>query len=536
MFQEYDYIVVGGGSSGCVVANRLSADPKVTVCLLEAGPSDRHGVVAFKSRLPVGTVMLLPHARYNWGYFFTGDAGLAGRSIASHRGRLSGGSSSVNGMLYMRGHPRDYDEWAEQGNPGWRWSDVLPTFIKQENREKGANELHGAGGELNVAPLRTLNSLTRAFLAAAEETQYPRNDDFNGVSQDGFGPWEVTQKNGQRWNSARAFLHPIAKRPNLTVSFDTEILRIELTERRATGVIIRRDGQEMRLGARREVVLTAGAYNSPKLLMISGIGDAAELKKVGIEPVHHLPGVGRNLQDHPTAWVEYEDISGKSAALNAKTIPRYAAAVFSYVFARRGPLTSNGVEAGGFLRTRSNFDRPDVQYVFMPARRAPGQFLPREHGFTLMPILLRPQSRGSVSLVSSRPEDKPKLEPNFLDNAVDVDTMVRGTLLARQLVEASAFAPFRGRELNPGREVQSHRDMEDFLRSTITTAYHPVGTCKMAPASDPNAVVDEKLRVRGIEGLRIADVSIMPTIIGGNTNAPAMMIGERAAGFAMSEK
>jgi choline dehydrogenase len=531
MDREFDYIVIGAGSSGCVVANRLSADPSVRVCLLEAGPSDRTGVVAFKSRLPLGTVLLLPHARYNWGYFFAGGAGLANRNIPTHRGRLSGGSSSVNGMVYMRGHPRDYDEWAEQGNPGWGWSDVLPTFIRQENRESGATPLHGTGGEINVAPWRTVTPGTRAFLAATEETQHPRNGDFNGVVQDGFGPWEVTQKNGQRWNSARAFIHPIIGRRNLEVLCDTETVRIEFTGKQATGVIIRRFDREIRLLARREVVLSAGAYNSPKLLMLSGIGDAQELKKFDIALVHHLPGVGKNLQDHPTAWIEYEDISRQSAALNARTIPRYAMAALAYFFARRGAFTSNAVEAGGFVRTQPNYDRPDVQYVFMPARRAPGQFLPRGHGYTLMPILLRPRSRGRVELASPRPEDKPKLHPNFLDNPEDVDTLVRGTRLGRQILQAPAFAPYRGRELNPGEHTQSSEDIEQFLRATITTAFHPVGTCKMAPAGDPQSVVDEKLRVRGTRGLRVVDVSIMPTIIGGNTNAPAMMIGERAATF-----
>jgi choline dehydrogenase len=533
--EEFDYIVVGAGSSGCVVANRLSANPSVRVCLLEAGPSDRTGVVAFKSRLPLGTVMLLPYARYNWGYSFTGGAGLRHRNIPTHRGRMSGGSSSVNGMVYMRGHPRDYDEWAEQGNSGWAWSDVLSVFIKQENREKGSTALHGTGGELNVAPLRTQNPVTRAFLAAAEETQYPRNDDFNGESQEGFGPWEVTQKNGQRWNSARAFLHPILKRKNLEIFNDTETLRIEFTGKRATGVLIRRNGQEMRLGARREVILSAGAYNSPKLLMLSGIGDANELKNFGIDAVQHLPGVGKNFQDHPVAWIEVDDISGKSAAITPKTIPRYAAAAIAYFFARRGPLTSNAVEAGGFLRTQADCDRPDIQYVFMPARRAPGQFLPRAHGYTLMPILLRPKSRGRVELASPRAEDKPKLHPNFLDSSIDVDTMVRGTRLGRQLLEAPAMARYRGRELSPGPTVQSNGEIEEFLRATITTSYHPVGTCKMAPASDPVSVVDEKLCVRGTTGLRVVDVSIMPTIIGGNTNAPAMMIGERGAGFIASD-
>jgi choline dehydrogenase len=341
----------------------------------------------------------------------------------------------------------------------------------------------------------------------------------------------LTQRRGQRWNSARAFLHPILKRPNVELFTDTETLRIEFVDKRATGVVIRRDGHERRLAARREVILSAGAYNSPKLLMLSGIGDGNELGRLGIEMIHHLPGVGKNLQDHPAAWIEVEDTSGKSAALNLKTEPRYAAAALAYFFARRGPLTSNAVEAGGFLRTRPDCQRPDIQYVFMPARRAPGQFLPRSHGYTLMPILLRPKSRGKMELASPRAEDKPTLHPNFLDSPVDVDALVRGTQLGRQILAAPAMTPFRGRELSPGPAVQSYSEIEEFLRATIMTSYHPVGTCKMAPLNDPGSVVDERLRVRGTDGLRVIDVSIMPTIIGGNTNAPAMMIGERGAGF-----
>jgi choline dehydrogenase-like flavoprotein len=438
-------------------------------------------------------------------------------------------------MLYIRGHSRDYDEWRDQGNIGWGWQDVLPAFLKQEHRERGANALHGTGGELNVAPLRTLNPVTKAFLQAAGETQHPHNDDFNGLTQDGFGAWEVTQKNGQRWNSARAFVHPVLQRKNLEVVNDRETVRIAFEGRRATGVVIRHQGQETLLSARREVILCSGAYNSPKLLMLSGIGDAAELKAHGLASVHHLPGVGKNLQDHPTAWIEVEDLSGQSSALTLRTVPRYALAALTYAFARRGPFTSNGVEAGGFVRTDTELDRPDIQYVFMPAMRAPGKFLPRAHGFTLMPILLRPKSRGSVELASADPSAKPLLHPRFLDDPVDVDAMVRGTQIGRQILEAPALKACRGRELSPGAQIQSREDIEQFLRSTITTAYHPVGTCKMAPASDPMGVVDERLRVRGIDALRVIDASIMPTIIGGNTNAPAMMIGERGAGFILDE-
>ncbi|HVG51037.1 MAG TPA: GMC family oxidoreductase N-terminal domain-containing protein [Xanthobacteraceae bacterium] len=530
---DFDYIIVGAGSAGCVLANRLSADPAVRVCLIEAGPSDRTSMPRFKTRIPIGNVMMLPTKRYNWGYSFKGDSTLGNRAIPSHRGRVFGGSSSVNGMVYMRGHSRDYDEWGEQGNPGWNWPEVLKAFKRHENHERGANEFHGVGGELNVAPPRYLNPVTRAFVAAAGETQFPVNVDFNSAEQDGFGPWEVTQKNGQRWNSARAFLHPVYARKNLTVMHDTLSLRIAFNGRRAAGLKIRQHGREIDLTCRREVILSSGAYNSPHLLMLSGVGNGDELRRHGIEVVHHLPGVGKNLQDHPTAWIEMAERSGHSMVLRPSTFPRYAAAAFKYVFARRGPLTSNVVEAGGFIRTKPGLDRPDIQYVFMPAIRPPGQFMPRDHGMTLMPVLLRPKSRGEMELVSQRPEDKPILHPRFLDNAEDMDALVQSMRIGRQILSAPALAPFCSGEVRPGPKVQSREQFEDFLRATVMTSFHPVGTCKMAPESDPMAVVDHTLRVRGIDGLRVIDASIMPTIVGGNTNAPSIMIGERGAQFVL---
>ncbi len=532
---EFDYIVVGSGSSGSVVANRLSADPAIRVCLLEAGPSDRELITGFKTRLPIGSVMLLPSARTNWGYFFKGGEALGNRDIPSHRGRMSGGSSSVNGMVYMRGLPRDYDEWGAQGNPGWSWADVLPVFKKQENREAGSNAWHGVGGELNVASLRTQNPVTKAFLTAAEETQFRRNDDFNGSEQDGFGPWEVTQKNGQRWNSTRAFIHPVLQRKNLHIINDCQTLRITFENRRATGVVIAHRGAVSELKARREIILSSGAYNSPKLLMLSGIGDTSALMRHGITALHHLPGVGANLQDHPAAWIEYEDPSGESAALNLRTLPRYTLAALQYIFLNRGPLTSNAVEAGGFIRTDSRLDHPDIQYVFMPAKRAPGQYMPRMHGFTLMAVLLRPKSRGWMELASSDPAAKPVLHPNFLADSEDTAAMVRGTQTGRRILAAPAMARYCGRETAPGPDVQSFDEIESYIRASIMTSYHPVGTCKMAPASDPGSVVDERLRVRGLDALRVIDSSIMPAIIGGNTNAPSMMIGERGAGFILED-
>ena len=533
--EAYDYIIVGAGSAGCVLANRLSADPSLRICLVEAGPSDRSGMAKFKTRIPMGNVMTLPSVRYNWGYNFTGGSHLGNRAIPSHRGRVFGGSSSVNGMVYTRGHARDYDEWGEQGNPGWSWNEVLKVFREQENHEGGADAYHGVGGELNVARLRYVNPVSKAFIAAAGETQFATGVDFNGANPEGFAPYEVTQKNGQRWNSSRAFLQPVYDRPNLAVINEAMTLRIRFAGKRAIGLTIRHEGREIDLDARREVILSGGAYNSPQLLMLSGIGDAEELKKHGIAVVHHLPGVGRNLQDHPTGWLEMEDRSGQTAALTLGTLPRYALGLMKYLTVGRGPMTSNNVEAGGFVHTKKGLERPDLQYVFMPAYRQVGEFLPRKHGFTLMSILLRPKSRGYMELVSARPEDKPILHPNFVEHPEDMEVLVHAHHLGRQILSAPAMAKICGEELRPGKKVQSRAEIEEFIRNSVTTSYHPVGTCKMAPASDPGAVVDHRLQVRGIEGLRVIDASIMPTIVGGNTNSPSMMIGGRGAKFILED-
>ena len=533
--ETFDYIIIGAGSAGCVLANRLSVDPSVQVCLVEAGPSDRSGMAKFKTRIPTGNVMTLPSTRYNWGYNFTGSENLRTRQIPSHRGRVFGGSSSVNGMVYTRGAPPDYDEWGEQGNPGWNWNEVLKEFRAQENHEGGEDAFHGVGGELNVAKLRYVNPVSKAFIAAAGETQFATGVDFNSAQPEGFAPYEVTQKGGQRWNSSRAFLQPVIARPNITVMHEAMTLRVNFAGKRATGVTVRHEGREINLVARREVILSGGAYNSPQLLMLSGVGDAAELQKHGVACVHHLPGVGKNLQDHPTGWIEVEDRSKQSAAFNLGTLPRYTLAVLSYMLAGRGPLTSNNVEAGGFVHTKQGLSRPDLQYVFMPAYRKVGEYLPKSHGLTLMSILLRPKSRGYMELVSAKPEDRPILHPNFVEHPDDMDVLVYAHHLGRQILSAPAMQKICGAEIRPGKQVQSRAEIEEFIRDSVTTSYHPVGTCKMAPASDPTAVVDHRLRVRGIDGLRVIDASIMPTIIGGNTNSPSMMIGGRGARFILED-
>lgn len=530
--RAFDYIVVGAGSAGCVVANRLSANPKTRVCIVEAGTSDRKQSTKWKVNVPAGTPMLLFDPRYNWMHSFTGGARLFNAIIPCPRGHIFGGSSSLNGMVYMRGQPQDYDAWAALGNTGWGWSDVLPVFKKQENRERGSNELHGQGGELNVAPLRHLNPLTNAFVDAAVETQFPRNDDFNGPAQDGFGPCEVTQKNGERWSSARAFLHPAMKRPNIEVMSEAQVSRIRFEGKRAAGITIQKGGETLELDARAEVVVCSGAVNSPQLLMLSGVGPGEVLQRHGIPVVRDAPGVGRNLQDHPIVSLMVEDPSRSSYALNARTYLPLAIDALRWIFQRQGAFTSNGVEGVGFVRSRPDLETPNIQYVFRPALAEAGaDIMSKGYGFVIYPTLLRQKSRGWLELASSSAGDKPVMHPNFLDEEEDLDALVSGLRIARQIVAAPGFRRHVGKELTPGPEVESDEALRDYALRTVGTCFHPAGTCKMGPDDDAMAVVDPKLRVRGVEGLRVADTSIMPLLVSGNTNAPTMMIGERAAGF-----
>lgn len=365
--RRFDYIVVGAGAAGCVIANRLSADPAVRVALIEAGPSDRQFPVNWKTTLPIGNIFLLPHVRYNWQHVFEGGPGVGDRQIACPRGRLLGGCTSINGTVYMRGNRRDYDDWAARGNEGWRYTDVLPWFMKHENRAGAPSSLHGRGGELDVQQLRTSNPLARAFVAAAAEAGHVRNDDFNGVEQDGFGLFDLNQRDGVRLSSSRAFLHPVLSRPNLELLTDALVEKVRIEAGRTTGVAIVRDGVRIELAATREVVLAAGTVNSPQLLLLSGIGPAADLARHGIAVARDLPGVGANLQDHPTASIAVANPSGESYALSLRALPRVAAAPFRYLLQRRGMLASNAAEAGGFLRSRPGLDRPDLQMTFMSA-------------------------------------------------------------------------------------------------------------------------------------------------------------------------
>lgn len=533
---SFDYVIVGAGAAGCVLANRLSADPACRVALVEAGPSDRTFANRIKTSLPVGNILLLPHARYNWQYQFSGGEGVGNRSLPCPRGKLFGGSTSVNGTVYIRGDARDYDDWEALGNTGWGWSDVLPAFLKHEDWRGSASPWHAQGGELTVERPRSFNPLAEAFVQAAQDGGHPRNPDFNGHDQEGFERYLLNQRNGVRWSSSRAFLAPALQRANLTVFADTTVERVETRHGRAVGVRVRSGGDVLALHANCEVILSAGAIGSPHLLLLSGIGPAAELRRLGIQVVQDLPGVGGNLQDHPTVFVSRTNPSGESYALSPRSLGRVLTSPLAYLWSRSGMLASNAAEAGGFIRTRPGLERCDIQMTFLVGLKDNARTIPRRHGFLLLVQLLRPLSRGRLALASAQPDVKPTLTPGFLEHAEDLDTLVRGLSEARKILGASSLAGFAGEEIEPGPSVASEAELRAFIRGQVGTAYHPVGTCKMGPVRDAEAVVDSTLLVHGVQGLRVADASIMPTIIGGNTAAPSMMIGERAASFILDER
>lgn len=528
---DFDYIIIGAGSAGCVIANRLSQDPSVKVALVEAGESDVSFPLNFKTSIPVGNIFLLSDARYNWQYTMEGGVGTGERVLACPRGKLLGGCSSVNGTVYIRGHASDYDEWEALGNPGWGYKSVLPAYIKQERYRGPSSPFHGTSGELPVGRPNGNHPLAKAFVEAAHEAGYNTNDDFNGASQDGFGLYELNQENGIRQSSSRAFLHPVLSRPNLSVITKTRAERLLFEGDRATGVQVSNEQGRQTLTARKEIILSGGAINSAQLLLLSGVGPASQLQQCDIPLVLDLPGVGENLQDHPTIFIASEDPSSRSYALSARSLPHVLISPLNYLLRRQGMLASNAAEAGGFIRTLSTLDRPDVQMTLLVGLKDNARTIPRKHGHVLLIQLLRPHSRGRITLTSSDPQAAPRIQANFLEHPEDLATLLRGFLAARNIIAAPSLRPYSSRELEPGSHLQGQAELEDMIRHQVLTAYHPVGTCKMGPSSDPLAVVDAELKVHGLQGLRVADASIMPTIIGGNTSAPAMMIGERCAGF-----
>ena len=451
-----------------------------------------------------------------------------GASVYIPRGRTLGGSSSINGMVYIRGHQRDYDDWAAAGNPGWAWADVLPYFLKSENNETFADSvLHGDGGPLNVTFVNSPSILHDVLCEAAEGLQHRRTEDFNEAEQDGFGLHQVTQKNGRRCSAAVAFLAPVRGRTNLSVVTGGHVARVILEGRRAVGVEII-GGAHQRIDARREVIVSAGAIGSPQILMLSGIGDGAALSGLGVPVVHALPSVGKNLQDHISTRVEFDSPSLVPYGLSVRAMPSLIWSVADYLLHRRGFWSSNLVEGGGFFRTSPALDRPDIQCAFVPGQRGrDGRLLGWGHGFSMSAVLLRPKSRGEIRLASTNPAAAAVIDPQFFTADEDLEILLRGFKEVRRLLYSPAFDSYRGTEVLPGSDVESDEALSDWIRRTASTIFHPVGTCRMG--SDSAAVVDAQLRVRGIEGLRVADASIMPTIVGGNTNAPAIMIGEKAA-------
>jgi choline dehydrogenase len=525
----FDYIVVGAGSAGCVLANRLSADPNVSVALIEAGPTDHALPVKWLVDIPAGISGLIANPKYNWSYVYETDARLGNRPIPCPRGRVLGGTSAINGMVYIRGNRHDFDGWAANGAEGWNYDAVLPYFKKSENYQHGASEYHSVGGELTVSDQRDPNPVGQIAIEGATQLQHRRTPDFNGEEQDGFGFWQVTQKRGQRASTARAFLDPVRGRPNLTIITDALTERIDLDGKRVTGITLRRrDGGPAILRARREVIISGGAINSPQILLLSGIGPAADLNGFGITVRHDLPGVGENLHDHQGIFMTWSSPDTRLYGLSSGSLPWLAASPFKYFTERKGAWTTNTCEAGGFVRSLPDLKQPDLQLFFFPQyMNQPQHFIPRGHGFSWHVSLLQPKSRGKLTLKTTRPDEPPRLISGFLTHDDDLAGIVRGFKEVRRIVEAPAMEKYRGAEIDPGPSVQTDDQIADFVRANLGTTYHPAGTCKMG--TDAMAVVDPQLRVRGLEGLRVIDASIMPQVTSGNTNAPTIMIAERGA-------
>jgi choline dehydrogenase-like flavoprotein len=531
MTDTFDFVVVGGGSGGCAVASRLSEDPKTSVALLEAGGKDENWVVT----TPGAMILMIGGNVNNWAFDTVPQPGLNGRIGYQPRGKGLGGSSAINAMVYIRGHRSDYDQWASLGNTGWSYADVLPYFKRSEDNSELDGEYHGKGGPLHVTGLRSDNPVQDIYLQAAREAQFRIREDFNAEEQEGLGTYQVTQKNGERWSAARGYIHPyMGTRANLRVETNAQATRILFEGKRAVGVEYRQGKETRQVRARREVILSSGAFQTPQLLMLSGIGDQAALANHGIAPVHHLPGVGQNLQDHPDFVFGFTSDAPYFAGLSFGGIARIFKGIAQYRRERRGPMTSNIAECGGFLKTHPDLDVPDIQLHFCMAMVNDHGRKPRwGTGFSCHVCLLRPKSRGSVSLHSADPIAAPAIDPNFLSEEADVDAMVAGFKMTKRLLDAPALKALQTSDVFT-EGVETDADIRKVLRERVDTVYHPVGTCKMG-VNDPLAVVDPKLRVYGLEGLRVVDASIMPTLIGGNTNAPTIMIGEKAADMIKTE-
>ncbi len=519
----YDYIIVGAGSAGCVLANRLTENPDCKVLLIEAGSKDWHPFI----HMPAGISKLVNIKSMNWDYYTQPEAQLNNRRLYWPRGKVLGGSSSINAMCYCRGHKLDYDLWSSLGNKGWSYDEVLPYFIKSENNQRISNDYHGNDGPLHVSDLKYHNTLTDSFLNACQQKGYNLNGDFNGKKQNGFGLYQVTQKNGSRNSSAQAYLNPVKQRDNLTVWTKSHAQKVIIENNKAQGVQVIKSGELYKVFANKEVLLSGGALNSPHLLMLSGIGDAHDLQSHDIKVQHELKGVGKNLQDHLDICL----VQACNQNISYDRINELKAGLQYYLF-KSGPGTSNAAEAGGFLdsnnlKTDNDSQQwPDLQFHFVPAILDDhGRSRLKGNGYTLHMCYLRPESRGHLQLASNDPKQAIKIFANYLSESKDLAQMKKGFDIQREIFSSSAFDNYRDPEIFPGNDVQSEKDIEAFIRNKAETIYHPVGTCKMG--NDDNAVVDSHLKVHGIENLRVIDASIMPTLISGNTNAPTMMIAEK---------
>ena len=520
---KFDYVIIGGGSAGCVLANRLSADLARTVCLIEAGPPDKSPLI----HIPAGLLGIVPTGYLNWAYETVPQPGLHGRRGYQPRGRTLGGSSAINAMIYVRGDRTDYDEWSALGNAGWSFDDVLPYFKRSEDQARGPDDYHATGGELAVSDLQDPLDASRAFVESARGTGISPNPDFNGARQEGVGLYQVTQRGGRRCSSAVAFLRPAADRPNLTVLTRAHAESVVLEGGRASGVRARVRGRSVTIGASREVILSAGSFGSPQLLLLSGVGPRDELARHGIGLRAELPGVGAGLVDHVDMALLYRSPSKDVFGITPRTALRGVKGLWDFHRRGRGMLTTNYAEAGAFFRSRDGLDRPDIQLHFVTGLVDDhSRKLHFHYGVSCHVCVLRPKSRGSVRLASRDPRAAPLIDPGFLAHEGDVQDLVAGVRKAREIMDGAPMTRYRDGEMYTA-DARSDDELADWIRRRADTLYHPVGTCRMGV--DEAAVVDPALRVRGVEALRVVDASVMPTLIGGNTNAPTIMIAEKAA-------
>jgi choline dehydrogenase-like flavoprotein len=529
----FDYVIIGAGSAGCVLANRLSADPRNSVCLLEAGGKDNW--IWF--HIPVGYLFAIGNPRADWMFKTESEAGLNGRVLNYPRGKVLGGSSAINAMIYMRGQREDYDNWRQIGLQGWGWDDVKPIFRRHLDHYLGAGEHHGAGGEWRVEAPRVRWELLDAFIEAAVEAGIPRVDDFNTGSNEGISYFQVNQKNGRRWSSARGFLKPALSRPNLKVETHAHATRILFEGKRAVGVEFMQNGSLRQVLARQEVVLSAGAVASPKILQLSGIGDGALLQQHGIDVIHHLPGVGENLQDHLQLRPVYKVQGVRTLNEDYRSLVKKGHMALEYALFRRGPLTMAPSQLGAFTRSSADYATPNLQFHVQPLSL--DRFGEDPHpfpAFTASVCNLRPTSRGSVRIRSRDTDEAPAIRPNYLSTPEDQRVAVDALRLVRQVVSRPALRKYRPEEYKPGASLTTDDELLHGAREIGTTIFHPVGTAKMGIESDPMAVTDARLRVRGIEGLRVIDASVMPAITSGNTNSPTLMIAEKGATMILEDQ